>query len=113
MMQKRIKLILENITKAKDKKYVNDTIDSIIDSLHDFPYAVSNIGFHRDKDIFYVKFNLRVCKTGDMVWCLIQEFLSCVVQTENKVNVTIDSVEEGEVGITYKLYAYKSKEDEM
>lgn len=108
-MTKQIKVIIEHITRARDKKYVNQTIDNIIDSLYDFPYAVSNIGFTRDKDLFYIKFNLKVCKTGDMVWCLIHEFLSCIVQTENKVNITIDSIEEGEIGTTYKLYAYKSK----
>lgn len=112
-MTKRIKVIIENINKAKDKRYVNDTIDAIVDSLHDFPNTISNIGLFRDKTTFYTTFNLKVSKLGDMCWVLINEWLSCIVQTEEKVDVTIDSVEEGEVGITYKLYAYKSKEDEM
>lgn len=112
-MTKKIKVIIENIQRAKDKHYVNETIDAIVDSLHDFPNTISNIGLYRDKQTFYTTFNLKVSKIGDMCWCLIQEFLSTIVQTANKVDITIDSVEEGEVGITYKLYAYKSKEDKI
>lgn len=109
-MTKQIKVIVDNIKKAHDRHYVNEICNNILDSLNDFPYTVSNIYFEKDKDIFYIKFDLKVCKIGDIVFCLIQELLSCIVQTEEKVNVTIDSVEEGEVGTTYKLYAYKSKE---
>lgn len=109
-MTKQIKIVIDNIKKTKDRNFVDEICNNILESLNDFPYTVSNIFFEKDKDMFYIRFNLKVCKIGDMVFCLIQEFLSCIIQTEEKINVTIDSVEEGEVGTTYKLYAYKSKE---
>lgn len=108
-MTKKIKVIIENIQRAKDKHYVNDTIDAIVDSLHDFPNTISNIGLYRDKQTFYTTFNLKVSKIGDMAFVLIQEFLSTIVQTENKVDITIDSVEENNIGTTYKLFNYRAK----
>ena len=108
-MTKKIKVIIENIQRAKDKHYVNDTIDAIVDSLHDFPNTISNIGLYRDKQTFYTTFNLKVSKIGDMVFVLIQEFLSCIKQTEQNVDITIDSVEDGNVGVTYKIYSYIAK----
>ena len=108
-MTKRIKVIIENIQRAKDKHYVNETIDAIVDSLHDFPNTISNIGLYRDKQTFYTTFNLKVSKIGDMAFVLIQEFLSTIVQTENKVDITIDSVEENNIGTTYKLFNYRAK----
>jgi hypothetical protein len=108
-MTKKIKVIIDNINRAKDRKYVNETIDAIVDSLHDFPNTISNIGLYRDKQTFYTTFNLKVSKIGDMAFVLIQEFLSCIKQTEQNVDITIDSVEDGNVGVTYKIYSYRAK----
>ena len=106
-MTKKIKVIIDNINHAKDRKYVNEVIDAIVDSLHDFPNTISNIGLYRDKTTFYTTFNLKVSKIGDLAFILIQEFLSTIVQTENKVDITIDSVEDDNIGTTYKLFSYK------
>ena len=108
-MTKKIKVIVDNIQRAKDKHYVNETIDAIVDSLHDFPNTISNIGLYRDKQTFYTTFNLKVSKIGDMCWVLINEWVSCIAQTEKNVDITIDSVEDGNVGVTYKIYSYRAK----
>lgn len=93
-MTKHIKLRIERILKCADKKYVNDVIDSIVDSLHDFPNTVERIGLERDNDTFIVKFDLKVSKTGDHLLILLEEWLSCILQTEPNINVSIFSHEE-------------------
>lgn len=107
-MTKQIKLIVENIYKSQDKRYVSDTLDAIVDSLTDFKQTVSNIGLHRDENTFYVKFKLKVNKMGDLVWILCKEFLSCIKQTEPKLDIQIDEVEEDGNGTTYKFYSYRA-----
>ena len=103
-MQKHITLIVDNIKKAKDKRFVNDIIDAISDSLTDFPDTVGKINISRDKDLFYTAFDIKVSKLGDLYFCLLQEFLSTIVQTEEKVEVTMQVVEEQSInGIEYKL----------
>ena len=106
-MQKHITLIVENIKRSKDKRFVNDIIDAISDSLTDFPDTVGKINISRDKDLFYTAFDIKVSKLGDLYFCLLQEFLSTIVQTEDKVEVTMQVVEEKETnGIEYKLSKY-------
>lgn len=113
MMTKHIKLIVDRITKAKDKKYVNDTIDSIIDSLHDFPSIVEHIGLSREKDIFYIKFDMKVSKTGDLVFVLVKEWLSTIYETEPKLSISINEIEEdSDRGITYRFFDYVPNNDE-
>ena len=106
-MTKHIILIVENIKRARDKKYVNEIIDAISDSLTDFPDTVGKINISRDKDLFYTAFDIKICKTGDLFFVLLQEFLSTIIQTEDKVEVTMQVVEETEInGIQYKLSKY-------
>ena len=103
-MTKHVNLIITNIKKAKDKRFVNDIIDAISDSLTDFPDTVGKINISRDKDLFYTAFDIKICKTGDLFFVLLQEFLSTIIQTEDKVEVTMQVVEEKSInGIQYKL----------
>ncbi len=103
-MQKHITLIVENIKKAKDKKFVNEIIDAISDALSDFPNTVGKINISRDKDLFYTAFNIKVSKTGDLFFVLLQEFLSTIIQTEDRVEIIMQVVEDQEIsGIQYKL----------
>lgn len=107
-MTKQIKIIVDKIDKADDKKYVTEIIDSILEALYDFPNTVTQINLHRDDEVFYTTFKLKVSKLGDMIFVLMTEFLSCIVQTEPKVDVTIDAVEDDGNGITYRLYSFKA-----
>jgi len=95
-MDKTIRITIDNIKKAKDKKFVNETIDAIVDSLYDFSNVVSKIGLHREKEMFEINFILNVCKTGDLLQILIEQWLSCILQTEPKINVSIFSSEEND-----------------
>lgn len=111
-MTKHIKLRIERITKCKDKKYVDDVIDSIIDSLHDFPNTVEKIGLCRNKDMFIVKFDLKVSKLGDLVWMLVKEFMSTIYETEPLIELSISETEDkAQTGITYKFFTYKPHEE--
>jgi len=105
-MTKHIKIRIDRISKCKDKKYVHEIADSMIESLHDFPTTASKIGIFRDTDTFIVKFDLKISKTGDLLWILIKEFLSCIRQTEDEAELSISEIEDGETGVTYKLYNY-------
>lgn len=106
-MVKKIKVVIDNIKKAKDYRFVNSTIDSIIESLHDFPNTIEQIGLHRDTDLFVLNFILHVSKTGDLIQILIEEWLSCILQTEPNINVSIYSSEESDkYDIELKLMAH-------
>ena len=103
-MQKHITLIVGNIKRAKDKRFVNEIIDAISDSLTDFPDTVGKINISRDKDLFYTAFDIKVSKLGDLFFVLLTEFLGTIVSTEDKVEVTMQVVEEKSInGIEYKL----------
>ena len=103
-MTKHVNLIITNIKRAKDKRFVNDIIDAISDSLTDFPDTVGKINISRDKDLFYTAFDIKVSKLGDLFFVLLTEFLGTIVSTEDKVEVTMQVVEEKSInGIEYKL----------
>lgn len=103
-MTKHVNLIITNIKRAKDKRFVNDIIDAISDSLTDFPDTVGKINISRDKDLFYTSFDIKVSKLGDLFFVLLTEFLGTICQTEEKVEVTMQVVEEQSInGIEYKL----------
>lgn len=106
-MTKHVNLIITNIKRAKDKRFVNDIIDAISDSLTDFPDTVGKINISRDKDLFYTAFDIKVSKLGDLFFVLLTEFLGTICQTEEKVEVTMQVVEEQSInGIEYKLSKY-------
>lgn len=105
LMTKEIEINADNIRKAKDKRYVFDTYENIIDSIFDFD-CVSNLTFEKDNNSFHIKFDLVVCKSGDLLWVLIKEFLSCIKQTEEQVQLQIDEVEPDGIGMTYRLLKY-------
>lgn len=110
-MTKRIKIIVSHTAKANDKQYVEQTIDSIIDALHDFTNTVTHLFIDKDKDNLYVSFNLKVSNLGDLCWMLIKEYLSCLRQTEDKIDISIDEVEEDGTGTIYKFYKYIPNEE--
>ena len=109
-MTKKITLILENLNKAEDTTYVEETIDAIIESLYDFPSFVTNINLDKSRSKFHISFDLKICRTGDCIWMLCKEFLSCIRETEQLIDVTIEETEDNETMVQYKLYTYKRKE---
>ena len=112
-MTKHIRLKVDKITKGSDVKYINDTIDSIVESLHDFEGIVTKIGIARVKDYFVVTFDLKVSKTGDLVFVLIKEWLNTIYETENNVQISISEIEDNsDRGITYRFFDYVPNEDE-
>lgn len=115
MVKKKITFILDDLDKAADKQYVKDVIDSIIDSLYDFPSYVTNISLDKTNAHVYIKFDLGICHTGDMVWCLITTWLECIVQTEQKINVSIIVSEPDDIyDVEYKLLTHlKQNKDEV
>ena len=108
-MTKQISLILEHLNKADDTKYVEETIDAIIESLYDFTSFVTNIDLYRTRSEFRISYDLKICKTGDSIWMLCKEFLSCIRETEQFIDVTIEETEDNETMLQYKLYTYKRK----
>lgn len=109
-MQKTIILKTANINKSKDKNFVSETLENIVSSLFDYPDVVTNIAFHKEDNLFYVKFNLKCCKTGDFVWLTIKEWMTLIAGTEEAVDVSIDEAEQDGTRILYKFVSYH-KED--
>jgi len=105
LMTKFIEIKARNIKKAHDKKYCFETYESILSSIFDFD-CVSNLKFDKDQDGFNIRCTLKVCKSADMLWILIKEFMSCIKQTEEQVELEISEREQDGIGVTYKLYAY-------
>lgn len=105
-MEKQLMVEVTNINNAQDKKFCFETFDSIINSLLDFEGIATKIRFNKTDDAFDIRFNLKVCKTGDMIWVLIKEFLSCISQTEENVNIIINEEENDQYGTTYKFLRY-------
>lgn len=106
-MEKRLMVEVSNIGLANDKKFVFETFDNIINSLLDYEGIATNISFNKSADSFDIRFNLKVCKTGDLIWVLIKEFLSCVNQTEENVSIIINEEEDSQYGTSYKFLRYK------
>ncbi len=106
LMTKQITVTVTNISKTKDKKYIFETYENILNSILDFTSITSNVSFEKDKDYFKIDFMMKISKTGDILWILIKEFLSCIKETEDQVQITIDEVEQNGIGMTYKLYRY-------
>lgn len=107
-MTKNIIIKIEKIQSANDINFVKETVDNIIDCLMDYPNVVTSIALHKDRNKFNVKFNLQVCKTGDLVFCLIYEWCKLIIHTEEQVNVFISELEEGdEDGTIIHLLKYK------
>ena len=111
-MQKRVKINANNINKAQDKQYVFYTYELMIKSLYDYQDIVTKIFFDKTGGSFTLAFTLKICKTGDMLWILMKEFLSTILETENKVAISISEVDEGcKSGIIYKFYNYVPTDD--
>ena len=107
-MEKRVSLMIDNITKANDQNFVYYTIDNIIETLYDWEGTVTRVHFDRTPTSFAIFFYLKVCKNGDLLWVLLKEFLSTILETEENVDITIDEVEEDGNGMTIKLFKYKA-----
>ena len=107
-MDKRISVMVDNITKANDRPFVYSTIDNIIEGIYDFEGIATRIHLDRSASSFAIFFNLKICRDGDLLWVLIKEYLATLLETESKLDITIDEVEEDGTGTTIKLYKYKS-----
>ena len=113
-MKKRINITADNISKAKDKQYVFYTYELMIKSLYDYQDIVTKIFFDKTCSSFTLSFTLKICKTGDMLWILMKEFLSTILETEDKVAISISEVYEGcKSGIIYKFYNYVPTDDHV
>ena len=108
-MQKRINITADNISKAKDKQYVFYTYELMLKSLYDYQDIVTKIFFDKTCSSFTLS-----CKKGDMLWILMKEFLSTILETEDKVAISISEVDEGcKSGIIYKFYNYVPTDDHV
>lgn len=106
-MTKRVRLTINGVKKAKDKEYINEVFDNIIESLYDHEGVVSGIGLSKQPDLYYLSFSLKVSKLSDILMILINEWLSCIVQTETSVHVSIFSKEQDDkYEIENKLIAH-------
>lgn len=105
-MIKNIRIRIDSINKAKDKPYVNEVCDNILESLYDNDSIVSGIGISRQPNFFYLTFALKVSKTADILMVLIREWCSCISQTEENIAIVINEIEEDGQGISYRLYKY-------
>lgn len=110
-MTKKISLILEHLNKADDTKYVEETIDAIIESLYDFPSFVTNINLHRTRSEFRIIYDLKISKTGDCILMLCQEFLNTIIETEPNVKITMLQTEDKKTVIQYTISISKSIND--
>lgn len=110
-MTKKISLILEHLNKADDKQYVEETIDAIIESLYDFPSFVTNINLDRTRSEFRISFDLKICKTGDCILILCQEFLNTIIETEPNINITMLQTEDKQTIIQYTISISKGIND--
>jgi hypothetical protein len=107
LMTKEIELKARNIKKARDKKYCFDTYEDILSSLFDFD-CVSNLSFDKDIDSFNIRCTLKICKSADILWILIKEWLSTIIETESDVAITITEIENGNnFGISYSFNLFK------
>lgn len=108
-MIKRLTIKADNIIKCKDKKFVFYVYDQMIDSLFDFSNIISNLQFNKTDKEFTIKFDLKICHDGDILWILIKEWLSLIVETELTINVKIIETEDlNNFSIEYNLKYLKN-----
>ena len=111
-MTKEIEINVKRIKKAHDKKYCFETYESILSSIFDFE-CVSNLKFDKDTDSFHIEFNMKVCRGGDLLWILIKEYLSTIIETESNVDIEITEREQKGIGVVYKMYRYTPLHQEI
>lgn len=112
-MTKQIKVIIDNIKKSNDKNFIEEVCDNILESLNDCNKEATKILFEKNKNTFFVKFNLHVSKNGDLLYILIREWLNLCIETEPNLFISINEIEEhSEKGVTYKLFSYLPNKDE-
>ena len=111
-MTKELEINVKRIKKAHDKKYCFETYESILSSIFDFD-CVSNLKFDKDTDSFHIEFNMKVCRGGDLLWILIKEYLSTILETEANVDIEITEREQKGIGVVYKMYRYTPLHQEI
>ena len=112
LMTKELEINVKRIKKAHDKKYCFETYESILSSIFDFD-CVSNLKFDKDTDSFHIEFNMKVCRGGDLLWILIKEYLSTILETESNVDIEITEREQKGIGVVYKMYRYTPLHQEI
>lgn len=111
-MTKELEINVKRIKKAHDKKYCFETYESILSSIFDFE-CVSNLKFDKDTDSFHIEFDMKVCRGGDLLWILIKEYLSTIIETEANVDIEITEREQKGIGVVYKMYRYTPLHQEI
>ena len=112
IMTKELEINVKRIKKAHDKKYCFETYESILSSIFDFD-CVSNLKFDKDTDSFHIEFNMKVCRGGDLLWILVKEYLSTILETEANVDIEITEREQKGIGVVYKMYRYTPLHQEI
>jgi hypothetical protein len=112
LMSKDIQIKVTNIKKSKDRKYIFETCENIIESLFEYDCA-SNLKFNKDDNSFNIDFVLQICKSGDMLWILLKEWLVTILESEQYVDVEITEREQSGIGIVYKMYRYTPLHQEI
>lgn len=105
LMTKSIEIKADNIRKAKDQKYVFETYENIIESIMEFDCA-SKLAFNKDKDSFLIDFDLKICKSADILWILIKEWLSTIAETEEFVKLSIIEQEQKGIKMIFNIQRY-------
>lgn len=113
IMTKEIHIVASNVSAAKDRKFCFDTYEKILDSVMNASKIVFNLSFDKTKDSFTINFGCKVCQEGDWLWILIKEYLSCIFETESKVSILIDEIEQDGNGVTYRMHKYSPRIDAM
>lgn len=106
-MDKQININVNSISKAKDKKYVFDIYDKMIDCILSNSKIISGLEFISTKTDFNIQFKCKVCIDGDFLWVMLKEYLSCIAETEPNIEIIIDDIEQTGEGVTYKMYKYR------
>ena len=105
-MTKTLNITCSNIQKCKDKKFIFEIYENIISSLFDYD-CISNLYFNKTKESFAINFDMKVCKTADILWILVKEWLNCIAETENEAEISIIEFEDSkEKGIIYNIRSF-------
>lgn len=106
-MTKKIRIVIDDVRKSEDANFVNETVNNIIESLYDHPKDVSKILIDKTRNSYIIEFQLRVSKTGDLIFILIKEWLALLLETEHNILISLTETEENaDIGITYKFFIY-------
>ena len=94
----------------QQKTKITFNTPTTIYSLLDYEGVATHIEFDKTDNEFKIKFNLKICKHGDLLLVLILEYLKTILETEDNVNITVNEQEQSTRGIIYRIYKYEAAE---